>query len=158
MDAHVSHPVDCPFIDAGDSMESPQPKDRSGKPPGPCRNGERDFHGEKRTNETHASRTDPDARLYRKSAGRESRLCYMGHPLMENINGLAVIARLTHATGKAEHEAALDMIGARKMARRFKLGANKSYYVSDFFVDLRQRNVAAHCLTSAPVGQVRAIA
>ncbi len=82
-------------------MKSFRPKDRSGEPPGPGRNGERDFHKEKRTNETHASTTDPDARLYRKAEGRESRLCFMGHVLMENRNGLAVAAALTQATGTA---------------------------------------------------------
>jgi hypothetical protein len=91
--------VDGTLIEAWASMKSFRPKDGSGEPPGPGRNGERDFRNEKRSNETHASTTDPDARLYRKSAGQESRLCYLGHTLMENRNGLVVDASLTHATG-----------------------------------------------------------
>ena len=78
--------VDGTLIDAWASMKSFRPKDGSGEPPAPGRNGERNFHKEKRSNETHVSTTDPDARLYRKAAGRESRLCFMGHVLMENRN------------------------------------------------------------------------
>ena len=81
--------VDGTLIDAWASMKSFRPKDGSGEPPSPGRNGERNFHKEKRSNETHASTTDPDARLYRKADGRESRLCFMGHVLMENRNGLS---------------------------------------------------------------------
>lgn len=69
------------------------PKDGSGEPPGPERNGERDFHGVRRTNDSHASTTDPDARLVRKGPGKEARLCFMGHALMENRNGLVIGAR-----------------------------------------------------------------
>lgn len=145
--------VDGTLIDAWASMKSFQPKDGSGEPPGPGRNGERDFHGEKRSNETHASTTDPDARLYRKSAGRESRLCYMGHALMENRNGLAVTARLTHATGKAEREAALDMVDARANRRRITLGADKAFDVSDFVSDLRQRKVTPHIAVNGTVSK-----
>src|SRR5438128_9842646 len=92
-DDHFS--VDGTLIDAWASMKSFRPKDGSGEPPSPGRNGERNFHKEKRSNETHASTTDPDARLYRKADGRESRLCFMGHVLMENRHGLAVDATLT---------------------------------------------------------------
>ena len=109
--------VDGTLIDAWASMKSFRPKDGSGEPPAPGRNGERNFHKEKRSNKTHASTTDPDARLYRKAAGRESRLCFMGHVLMENRNGLAVDATLTRATGTAEREAALAMLDRRKKAR-----------------------------------------
>ena len=79
--------VDGTLIEAWASMKSFRPKDGSGEPPGPGRNGERDFRKEKRSNETHASTTDPDARLYRKSAGQESRLCFMGHALMRTATG-----------------------------------------------------------------------
>src|SRR4249919_1639892 len=106
--------VDGTLIDAWASMKSFRPKDGSGEPPGPGRNGERNFRKEKRSNETHASTSDPDARLYRKADGRESRLCFMGHVLMENRNGLAVDATLTHATGTAEREAALAMLDRRR--------------------------------------------
>src|SRR6188472_617152 len=92
-DEHFS--VDGTLIKAWASMKSFQPKDGSGEPPGPGRNGERNFRKEKRSNETHASTTDPYARLYRKADGRESRLCFMGHVLMENRHGLAIDATLT---------------------------------------------------------------
>lgn len=136
--------VDGTLIDAWASMKSFRPKDGSGEPPGPGRNGERDFHKEKRSNETHASSTDPDARLYRKADGRESRLCFMGHVLMENRNGLAVDAALTHATGKAEREAALIMLDRRKARRRITLAADKAYDVTGFIGDLRTRKVTPH--------------
>jgi len=102
--------VDGTMIDAWASMKSFRPKDGSGDPPGPGRNDERSFHREKRSNETHASTTDPDARLFRKSDGQASRLCYLGHALMENRHALIVDATLTHATGTAERDAALTMI------------------------------------------------
>ena len=125
-------------------MKSFRPKDGSGEPPGPGRNGERNFHKEKRSNETHASTTDPDARLYRKADGRESRLCFMGHVLMENRNGLAVDAALTHATGTAEREATLAMLDRRPTDRRITLGADKAYDVTAFVEDLRSRQVTPH--------------
>jgi len=87
-------------------MKSFRPKDGSGEPPAGGRNGERDFHGEKRSNKTHASTTDPDARLYKKAQGQAAKLCHMGHVVMENRNGLVVEASVTHATGAAEREAA----------------------------------------------------
>src|SRR3954463_1819410 len=87
---HVS--VDGTLIEAWASMKSFRPKHGSGEPPGPGRNAERDFHGEARSNETHASTTDPDARLFRKAAGQSSRLCHMGHVRMENRSGLVVDA------------------------------------------------------------------
>ncbi len=142
-DDHFS--VDGTLIDAWASMKSFRPKDGSGDPPDAGRNGERNFRQEKRSNETHASTTDPDARLYRKSSGRESRLCFMGHVLMENRNGLAVDAMLTHATGTAEREAALAMLDRRRNRRpRVTLGADKAYDVMDFVEALRQRGVVPH--------------
>ena len=91
-------------------MNSFRPKDGSAAPPAPGRKGARDFHGEQRTNDTHASITDPEAKLYRKGKGKEAKLCFMGHALMENRNGLVVQADLTRADGHAERRAALDMI------------------------------------------------
>ena len=119
--------VDGTLINAWASMKSFQPKDGSGPPQGPGRNGERDFHGQKRSNETHFSTTDPDARLYKKSDGQPSRLCYMGHVLMENRNGLAVEATLTHASGTAEREATLVMLDRKKRPNPITLGADKAY-------------------------------
>src|SRR4051794_31834590 len=99
--------VDGTLIDAWASMKSFRRKDGTDEPPsGSGRNAERDFRGGKRSNETHAAATDPDARLYRKSNGQPSRLCFMGHFLMENRHGLIVDVRTTHATGRAEREAA----------------------------------------------------
>jgi transposase len=136
--------VDGTLIDAWASMKSFRPKDGSGEPPTPGRNGERDFHKEKRSNETHASTTDPDARLYRKADGRESRLCFMGHVLMENRNGLAVDAALTHASGTAEREATLAMLDRCPRRGRITLGADKAYDVTAFIADLRMRKVTPH--------------
>jgi len=135
--------VDGTLIDAWASMKSFRPKDGSGEPPSPGRNGERNFHNEKRSNDTHASTTDPDARLYRKADGRESRLCFMGHVLMENRNGLAVGAALTRATGTAERDATLALLD-RRSRRRVTLGADKAYDVTAFIADLRRRRVTPH--------------
>jgi transposase len=150
--------VDGTLIGAWASMKSFRPKDGSGEPPGPGRNGERNFHKEKRSNETHASTTDPDARLYRKADGRESRLCFMGHVLMENRNGLAVEAALTHATGTAEREAAMVMLDRRrrrrKSKRRITLGADKAYDVTGFVEDLREREVTPHIAVNGAVSKL----
>jgi transposase len=145
--------VDGTLIDAWASMKSFRPKDGSGEPPGPGRNGERSFRKEKRRNETHASTTDPDARLYRKADGRESRLCFMGHALMENRNGLVVDAALTKATGMAEREAALAMLDRRKRRHRITLGADKAYDVEAFVGDLRTRRVTPHVAVNGAVSK-----
>src|SRR5688572_21518516 len=104
-------PGSCPRV-AWASMKSFRPKDGSDEPPasGGGRNAEANFRGERRSNETHASTTDPDARLYRKGTGKEAKLCFMGHALMENRSGLLVGACLTRAHGHAERVAALAMI------------------------------------------------
>jgi len=109
------------------------------------RNAEVDFHGQKRSNETHASVTDPDARLYRKGEGKQAKLCYMGHALMENRNGLVIEACLTHADGHAERNAALAMIEPRAdRPARITLGAGKGYDVQDFVNELRSMNATPH--------------
>jgi transposase len=109
------------------------------------RNAEIDFHGQKRSNETHASVTDPEARLYRKGKGKEAKLCYMGHALMENRNGLAVDGCLTQADGHAERVAALAMIEPRAdRPGRITLGADKGYDAEDFVNELRSLNVSPH--------------
>jgi transposase len=137
--------VDGTLIEAWASMKSFRPKDGSGEPPAPGKNGERDFHGERRSNDTHASMTDPDARLLRKSAGQEAKLCFMGHALMENRNGLVVDACLTRADGHAERVAALAMIEPRAdRPARITLGADKGYDAEDFVNELRSMNVAPH--------------
>ncbi|EIM71576.1 transposase, IS4 [Nitratireductor aquibiodomus RA22] len=153
-DVERAFSVDGTLIDAWASMKSFRPRDGSGDPPQPGRNGERDFRGEKRSNDTHASTTDPDARLYRKANGRESRLCYMGHALMENRNGLVVDAELTLASGVAEREAALAMLDRRKAkSRRITLAADKAYDVEAFVGSLRARQVTPHIAVNGSVSR-----
>ena len=110
------------------------------------RNAEVDFKGERRSNSTHASTTDPDARLYKKSPGTGAMLCFMGHALMENRSGLIVQGDLTQADGKAERKAALDMIHHHSpgSTRRLTLGADKGYDAAEFVTDLRQACVTPH--------------
>ena len=141
-DDHFS--VDGTLIEAWASMKSFRPKDGSGEPLAPGRNGERDFHGEKRSNETHASATDPAARLYRKGPGQPAKLAYLGHVLMENRHALVVDTRLSLATGTAEREAALEMVAERPGNHRITLGADKAYDVAEFVADLRVLNVTPH--------------
>jgi transposase len=138
--------VDGTLIEAWASMKSFRPQDGGGDDgPGAGRNAERDFHGETRSNETHESTTDAEALLYRKGNGRESRLCYMGHALMENRNGLVVAGALSRATGVAEREAALEIIGRHRPGRRrVTLGADKAYDVTRFVGALRARKVTPH--------------
>ena len=145
--------VDGTLIDAWASMKSFRPRDRSGEPPGPGRNGERNFRKEKRSNETHASTTDPDARLYRKAEGRESRLCYMGHVLMENRHGLAVDTMLTRATGTAERDAAVAILQRRKSGRRITLGADKAYDAAPFITQLRAQRVTPHIVIDGRISK-----
>jgi transposase len=136
--------VDGTLIQAWASIKSFRRKDGNDEPPSAGRNGERNFHNEKRTNETHASTTDPDARLYRKSRGQEAKLCFIGHLLMENRNGLIVDARLTHATGTAEPEAALAMLGDVPGTHRATVGADKAYDTAAFVAAAREINVTPH--------------
>jgi transposase len=149
--SHQHFSVDGTLLQAWASMKSFQAKDGSGNPPGGGRNGERNFRGEKRSNDSHASTTDPDARLYRKSRGQESRLCYMGHAVMENRNGLAVSGEVTHATGTAEREAALGWADQRCRKRRISLGGDKAYDVFGFVAALKQRNITPHIAVNGNV-------
>jgi len=142
-DEHFS--VDGTQIAAWASMKSFKAKDGSSDPPGPGRNGERNFHGEKPANATHASTTDPEAKLYRKGQGKEAKLSFMGHTLMENRSGLIVAAMLTEATGTAERTAAEEMIVRYSPgAQRITLGADKGYDAAAFVADLRALNVTPH--------------
>lgn len=136
--------VDGTQIKAWASMKSFRRRDGSDQDSGPGRNGERDFHGDKRSNETHASTTDPDARLSRKAAGREAKLAYIGHLLMENRHGLVVDARLTPATGTAEPQAACDMVGDLPAGGRITLGADKAYDTAAFVARMRALGVTPH--------------
>jgi transposase len=139
--------VDGTLIEAWASMKSFRPKDASDEPPadGGGRNREADFRHEKRSNDTHASTTDPEARLYRKGAGKEAKLCFMGHALMENRNGLVVDACLTLADGRAERVAALHMIEPRAdRPQVITVGADKAYDTEDFVNELRSMKVTPH--------------
>jgi transposase len=136
--------VDGTLIQAWASMKSFRPKDGSGEPPTPGRNGTRAFHGERRTNETHASTTDPDARLYRKGSGMEAKLCSLGHASMENRNGLLVDAELTRASGHAERLAALAMLDRLPTVSPATLGADEGFDARDFVLELRERRVTPH--------------
>ncbi|MEN3749996.1 IS5 family transposase [Sphingomonas sp. HF-S3] len=138
--------VDGTLIEAWASIKSFRRKDGSDddRPSPPGRNAERDFHKEKRSNETHQSTTDPEARLYKKGDGQPARLCYIGHAMMENRNGLAVDGGVTPASGTAEREAALAMLDRRTRRRRITLGADKAYDVRQFVEDLRERSVTPH--------------
>ena len=138
--------VDGTLIEAWASLKSFKPRDGSDEPPaGGGRNTEADFHGKKRSNETHVSTTDPDARLYRKGPGKEAKLCFIGHGLMENRHGLLVDACLTPADGHAERVAALAMIEPRAdRPRAITLGADKAYDAEDFVNELRSMTVTPH--------------
>ena len=136
--------VDGTQIQAWASIKSFRRKDGRDEPPSAGRNGERDFHKDKRSNETHASTTDPDARLYKKGQGKEAKLSCIGHLLMENRSGLIVDARLTPATGTAEPEAALAMLGDLPGAHRVTVGADKAYDTASFVAGAREINVTPH--------------
>ena len=137
-DEHFS--VDGTLIEAWASQKSFKPKNGSDESDGS------DFHGQKRKNETHASTTDPDARLYRKAQGREAKLCYMGHALMENRHGLAVAGEVTQANGTAERRASEEMLArqAKHFGRRITAGEDKAYDSSDHVTALRKLGVTPH--------------
>jgi transposase len=132
--------VDGTMIEAWASQKSFRPKEGSDEGDGS------NFHGTKRKNDTHECRTDPDAKLYRKSDNAEAKLSYLGHTLVENRSGLIVGTYVTQADGHAERDAALLMMyEKRKRSRkRFTLGADKGYDVADFVKHLRDMNVAPH--------------
>ena len=137
--------VDGTLLEAWASTKSFRPKDGSASPPDAGRNGEQDFHGQKRSNDTHASTTDADARLYRKGRGKEAKLCFMGHALMENRNGLIVGALATRASGHAERLAALQLLAPHAdTSQTITLGGDKGFDTKDFVAELREINVTPH--------------
>ncbi len=138
--------VDGTLVEAWASLKSFRARDGSDEPPSPGRNGERDFHGEKRKNDTHASTTDPDAKLYRKSSNTAAKLCYIGHALAENRHGLIVEVDATKATSRAEREAALVMIKRYSPGseRRLTLAADKGYDTRGFVAACREMCVTPH--------------
>jgi transposase len=124
------------------------------KPPDDSGNPTVDFSGEKRCNATHESTTDPEAKLYRKSYGTESKLCYSGHVLMDNRHGLAVGGRVTQATSFAEREAAIELLAKAPGAGRATLGADKAYDVRSFVETLRFLRVTPHIAAKARYGAI----
>jgi transposase len=138
-DEHFS--VDGTLIEAWASQKSFRPKDGSGD-----QDGGANFHGQKRKNDTHASTTDPDSRLYRKAAGREAKLSYMGHATMENRHGLAVAGMVTLANGTAERRASEIMLEAKRKAaaHRITVGEDKAYDTANHVANLRAIHVTAH--------------
>ena len=137
--------VDGTLLEAWASLKSFRPRDSTGSlPKGGEKNPEVDFHGEKRSNDTHQSTTDSEAMLARKGHGKEAKLCFMGHVLMENRNGLVVDVALTRATGTAEREAALAMLRKVAGARRITVGGDKNFDTKDFVTSCRSMAVTPH--------------
>jgi len=136
--------VDGTLVEAWASLKSFRPKDERDDPPGGGRNTSRDFHGEGRTNDSHASTTDPDARLFRKGRGKEARLCFMVHVLMENRHALVVEAELTRAAGFAERRAAVELVGARAGMGPITVGADWAYDTADLVMELRELGATPH--------------
>jgi transposase len=162
--SHEHFSVDGTLIQAWASHKSFQPKPGSGgdglppadggSGPAPGRNAERDWRGQQRSNETHQSVTDADARLARKSNGQASILAYAGHVLMENRSGLVAQSCLTPATGTAEREAALQLVDRLAPERRITLGADKGYDVAGFIAALRARRVTPHVAVDGRISKL----
>jgi hypothetical protein len=138
--------VDGTLLEAWASLKSLKKKDseEKNKDDGDPGNPSVDFHGERRTNKTHESSTDPESKIYTKSKGVAAKLNYMGHVLMENRNGIAVQATVTEAAYHAEHDAALDMLDEQGGANKKTLGGDKHYDNDEFCSGLRSINVTPH--------------
>jgi transposase len=138
--------VDGTLLEAWAGQKSFRRKDRTDPPPddSTSRNPTVNFRGESRANDTHASTTDPDARLYKKGTGHEAKLAYLGHVLTENRHGLIVDALVTHATGTAEREAAVALIADTPDTGRVTVGGDKNYDTKDFVRQLRAMGVTPH--------------
>jgi transposase len=137
--------VDRTLLEAWASLKSFQPKNEKGnKPPDDPGNPTVNFHGERRPNETHASKTEADAKLARKGPGKEARLSYSGHLLVENRNGLIVNAELLEANGRAERDAALLMLEQVPGTKRLTAGADKGYDTEEFVAECRHLGVTPH--------------
>ena len=142
-DEHFS--VDGTLIQAWASQKSFRRKDDDSDPPtGRGRNREANFHGEKRSNDTHESKTDGDAKMAKKGSGKEAKLSYMGHTVMENRNGLIVKAAASRATGTAEREVATDLLGQLPSQKKRTVGADKNYDTASFVEDCRAMNITPH--------------
>ena len=135
--------VDGTLLESWASLKSFRPKDGRG-PRGGGRNPEVDFRGEERKNDSHASTTDPEARLARKGPGKEAKLCFAGHVLMENRNGLAVGVLVTEANGRAERQAAVELLSRLRGVGRITLGGDKNYDARAFVARCREMKVTPH--------------
>jgi transposase len=141
-DEHFS--IDGTLVEAWASQKSFRPKDGD-QDDGPAgRNPHVDFRGKSRKNDTHESTTDPDARLYRKGGGQESKLSYLGHVVMENRHGLVVDCEVTHADGYGERDAGRELMGRITRKPRVTLGADKGYDTADFIANMRELGVTPH--------------
>ena len=136
--------VDGTLLEAWASLKSFRPKDEGKPPTGGEKNPSIDFHGQTRSNDTHQSTTDSESLLAKKGSGKEAKLCFAGHVLMENRNGLVVDAVLTRATGTAERDAALSMLANVPGQHRITLGADKNYDTANFVNSCRDRIVTPH--------------
>ncbi len=156
--------VDVTLIESFAAAKSFRPKDEpddggDGNAFQP-RNPDVDFRGQKRTNDTHASRTDPEARLYRKGVGQEAKLSHMGHLLAENRHGLIVGVTVSEANGTAERQAALDLLTRAKRVHKLRpktLGADKGYDAGEFFRKLERRKVTPHVPIVKPPRDPKAV-
>jgi transposase len=147
--------VDGTLLDAWASLKSFQPKDKQdGTPPDDPGNPTVDFHGQERSNETHESKTDPDALLARKGKGKEAKLSYNGNLLVENRNGLVVNAELLQANGRSERDAAPVMLEQVPGDGRITVGGDKGFDTAEFIDQCRHMNVTPHVAqnTSRPGG------
>jgi len=133
--------VDGTLIESWAAIKSMRRRDGKDEPPGPGRNPTVNWRGEKRTNETHVSPQDPQAKLYRKADGQPSKLSYLGHVLMEHRNGLVVDVEVTEANGFAEREAALAMLDRHPSSKRRTVATDKAYDTADFVADCRKRAI-----------------
>jgi IS5 family transposase len=136
--------VDGTLLEAWASHKSFRSRDEEPPTPGSGGNPTVNFHGQRRTNDTHQSTTDPDARLYKKARGREARLGYLGHVLMEHRSGLLVKALVTPATGRAEREAAIEMVGDLPGTHRITVAGDKAFDTRDCVTDLRALHATPH--------------
>jgi transposase len=134
--------VDGTLIEASASHKSFRAKD-GGEPPS-VKGREVNFHGKKRSNDTHQSTTDPDARLYKKSKGSEAKMSYLGHARMENRYGLLVDTMVTFVDGTAERDAALLMASQISGVKQVTLGGDKNYDTQELVRDLREMKVTPH--------------
>ena len=150
--------VDGTLIESWASLKSFRPKDGDDDPPKGDGNGWADFRGEKRSNETHESKTDPESKLFRKGMGKEAKLSFSGHALMENRNGLLLDLRIAEANGRAERDVAVRMIDeSLPRGQRATLGADKGYDVRGFVESCRDRGVTPHVTQNAYPGRHSAI-